>query len=98
MHLMVVSVTICKMLRILINYLPTYQLLVSALAGSHVKGDLEPPPGVPAFIRSAVEQRPPVSPRPISPFFMKQNLELSSEFGSMSLPLRSAVESIPSVK
>lgn len=73
------------------------QLVLCALVYQNVIADLEPAPGVPVFIRSAVEQRPRVSYRHTSPFFMKQNLEMRPEYGSMSLPLRSAVESIPSV-
>lgn len=100
-HLLVVSrntlnewIIIFELLK---NQIIPHQLVLCALGCNYALGELEPPPGVPAFIRSAVEQRPRVSYRPTSPFFMKQSLVMRNEFGTMSLPLRSAVESIPSV-
>lgn len=98
-HLSVVSNLIANIIILPIpsNHMFSLPQLVFFVLGHNVLGDLEPAPGVPAFIRSAVEQRPQVSYRPTSPFFMKQSYVFKGEFGSMSLPLRSAVESIPSV-
>lgn len=50
----------------------------------------EPPAGTPSFVRSSVESVPKVPGHRSEPL-------VSSVYGETSLPLRSAVESIPSV-
>lgn len=54
------------------------------------QGVHEPPPGAPSFLRSSVESVPKDSPA-------KNEALESYSYGEISLPLRSAVESIPSV-
>ncbi|XP_037913621.1 probable chitinase 10 [Hermetia illucens] len=54
-----------------------------------VRGAHEPPPGQPAFIRSAVESMPRPTEIELSKF------SLAPTFGEVFLPLRSAVESAP---
>lgn len=55
-----------------------------------MQGVHEPPPGAPAFLRSSVESVPDHSS------FRFEELK-TFEFGETKLPLRSAVESVPSV-
>lgn len=55
-----------------------------------ISGDHEPAPGSPSFVRSSVESIPGYS-RP------KNEPLISAVLGETALPLRSAVESIPSV-
>lgn len=50
----------------------------------------EPPPGTPSFLRASVESVP-------SAPGQKNEAIVSDIYGEKSLPLRSAVESIPSV-
>lgn len=50
----------------------------------------EPPSGTPSFIRSSVESVPEVTGQ-------RNEALISSVYGETSLPLRSAVESIPSI-
>lgn len=55
-----------------------------------INGAHEPPAGAPSFVRSSVESIPQVND-------YRHEALVSSVYGETSLPLRSAVESIPSV-
>lgn len=60
--------------------------LVTTLRGAH-----EPPPGTPSFIRSSVES----VPEHFSKNFLESQRLETIDHGHQRLPLRSAVESIP---
>lgn len=51
----------------------------------------QPPPGAPSFLRSSVESIPQISNQ-------KNEALLSVSYGETALPLRSAVESVPSIR
>lgn len=51
----------------------------------------QPPPGTPSFLRSSVESIPQISSQ-------KNEALVSVSYGETSLPLRSAVESVPSIR